>query len=256
MLIRRPSTCLTSSTGMAKPMPWAPARMATLTPTSSPSMLSSGPPELPGLIAASVWISALYDISLFSVTSRCNGADDADGDGVLVAVGVADGDDRLADHQVVGGAQRHDGQRLGGVDLDEGQVGLGVAGDDAGRVHGAVGQADAQRVHVLDDVVVGDDVAARVDDDAGAHAVHTTGGGNRPRHGRRCGAIFWLWMFTTDGRVFCTAVTTGVMRLLPGFGGAGFPHARQGEDHSNRCKWRRLHESPIRCLAGCRSVGV
>ena len=48
-----------ASTGMAKPMPWAPARMATLTPTSSPLMFSSGPPELPGLMLASVWISDL-----------------------------------------------------------------------------------------------------------------------------------------------------------------------------------------------------
>ena len=30
--------------------------MATLMPTTWPSMLNSGPPELPGLIAASVWI--------------------------------------------------------------------------------------------------------------------------------------------------------------------------------------------------------
>ena len=34
----------------------APARTATLTPIISPSMFSSGPPELPGLMGASVWI--------------------------------------------------------------------------------------------------------------------------------------------------------------------------------------------------------
>ena len=50
---------MAASTGMAKPMPWAPARMATLTPISSPLMFMSGPPELPGLMLASVWISAL-----------------------------------------------------------------------------------------------------------------------------------------------------------------------------------------------------
>jgi hypothetical protein len=33
-----------------------PATMAVLIPTRSPRELSSGPPELPGLIAASVWI--------------------------------------------------------------------------------------------------------------------------------------------------------------------------------------------------------
>ena len=40
--------------GMAKPMPEAPATIAVLIPTTSPCMFTSGPPELPGLIAASV----------------------------------------------------------------------------------------------------------------------------------------------------------------------------------------------------------
>mmetsp|Transcript_18959 Transcript_18959/g.32631 ORF Transcript_18959/g.32631 Transcript_18959/m.32631 type:complete len:237 (+) Transcript_18959:3-713(+) len=39
---------------MAKPMPSALVRVAVLMPTTSPAALSSGPPELPGLIAASV----------------------------------------------------------------------------------------------------------------------------------------------------------------------------------------------------------
>ena len=47
--------------GTAKPMPRLPAcarslRIAVLMPITSPRTLSSGPPELPGLIAASVWI--------------------------------------------------------------------------------------------------------------------------------------------------------------------------------------------------------
>ncbi len=48
------ATLSASSIGIAKPMPWAPARTATLTPIISPSMFSSGPPELPGLMLASV----------------------------------------------------------------------------------------------------------------------------------------------------------------------------------------------------------
>ena len=40
---------------MAKPKPWAFWMMAVLTPITSPWALSKGPPELPGLIAASVW---------------------------------------------------------------------------------------------------------------------------------------------------------------------------------------------------------
>src|SRR5262249_10604521 len=100
-----------------------------------------------------------------------DGADDADGDGVLITVSVADGDDRLADHEVGGGAHGHDGQGLVDVDLEQGQVALGVAGDDAGTRGSAVRQPAADQADVLDHVLVRYDVAARVDDDAGAHAV-------------------------------------------------------------------------------------
>ena len=42
---------------MAKPMD--PLRAAMLfTPTTCPAMFTSGPPELPGLIAASVWMKS------------------------------------------------------------------------------------------------------------------------------------------------------------------------------------------------------
>ena len=45
-------------TGIEKPMPTLPPvreRIALLMPTTSPDMFTSGPPELPGLMAASVW---------------------------------------------------------------------------------------------------------------------------------------------------------------------------------------------------------
>src|SRR5213592_4290121 len=44
--------------GMAKPMPEPPATIAVLMPMTSPCMLTSGPPELPGLMAASVWMKS------------------------------------------------------------------------------------------------------------------------------------------------------------------------------------------------------
>ena len=52
---------LTVFTGMAKPMPEeAPLGLyiAVFTPTNCPNELSKGPPEFPGLIAASVWITS------------------------------------------------------------------------------------------------------------------------------------------------------------------------------------------------------
>ena len=51
---------LTRSAGIEKPTPAElpdAERIALLTPTSRPALSSSGPPLLPGLIAASVWIT-------------------------------------------------------------------------------------------------------------------------------------------------------------------------------------------------------
>jgi hypothetical protein len=45
--------------GIAKPMPWLPPereKIAVLMPTSRPAMSTRAPPELPGLMAASVWM--------------------------------------------------------------------------------------------------------------------------------------------------------------------------------------------------------
>ena len=53
------TTVLTMLAGMAKPMPIEPPereKIAVLMPMRLPSMSISAPPELPGLIAASVWM--------------------------------------------------------------------------------------------------------------------------------------------------------------------------------------------------------
>ena len=44
------------SIGIANPMPLESVATAVLMPTTAPLASTSGPPELPGLIAASVWI--------------------------------------------------------------------------------------------------------------------------------------------------------------------------------------------------------
>ena len=56
-----PTAAAAFSMGTAKPMPIkvrasVGLRMAVTMPTTSPSMVTSGPPELPGLAAASNWI--------------------------------------------------------------------------------------------------------------------------------------------------------------------------------------------------------
>ena len=53
------TTTRTMLEGMAKPMPCEPPereRIMLLMPTSRPSRSTSAPPELPGLMAASVWM--------------------------------------------------------------------------------------------------------------------------------------------------------------------------------------------------------
>ena len=57
-----------------------------------------------------------------------------------------------------------------GIDLDEGQVVLGITGHDHGMMRRLVAEPAPHRNHVIDHVIAGDDVAARIDDNAGAHA--------------------------------------------------------------------------------------
>ena len=47
--------------GIEKPIPWAFEATAVLIPITSPRASTSGPPLLPGLIAASVWIRLLIE---------------------------------------------------------------------------------------------------------------------------------------------------------------------------------------------------
>jgi hypothetical protein len=60
--IRSPATVLTVSEGTAKPTPELSSlpsvAICTSTPTTSPLESINGPPELPWLIAASVWIAS------------------------------------------------------------------------------------------------------------------------------------------------------------------------------------------------------
>ena len=56
-----PITLRTMFTGMAKPMPMLPPErlmIAALMPTRLPFRSISAPPELPGLMAASVWMKS------------------------------------------------------------------------------------------------------------------------------------------------------------------------------------------------------
>ena len=101
-MIRR----VVAETGTASPRP-TPAT-AVLTPTTRPRPSASAPPELPGLSAASVWIT-------LSITRTARAGprgqrpaerrDDPGGDRALEPVRVADRDHELADPQLLGVAE-------------------------------------------------------------------------------------------------------------------------------------------------------
>jgi hypothetical protein len=127
-----------------------------LTPITRPLPSSSGPPELPGLIAASVWIAL------------------AGRDRPLQAERRSDRDRLVARFERVGVAQLErlqaafDGAR---IDLQHGEVARRVLAHQLGRDRLRVdADPDQEGAGALDHVVIGDDVAFVVVDEAGAGA--------------------------------------------------------------------------------------
>ena len=103
------ATC-TMLIGMAKPMPSLPPEllaMAVLMPMTSPRRLTSGPPLLPGLMAASVWRKSWKRTpsSPKLQIAAALGADDAVGDRMAQPEGAAHGQHEIADLHAVAVAQ-------------------------------------------------------------------------------------------------------------------------------------------------------
>ena len=97
-----------------------------------------------------------------------DGADDAGGDGLAEAEGVADGDDVVAHLQCVGVRERQRRQRIC-VDLEQRDIRLGVGAHQLRLERAAVGQGDGDLLRQFDHVIVGEQVAVLgVHDDAGA----------------------------------------------------------------------------------------
>ena len=166
---------------MAKPMPCALGLMAVLMPIASPRTLHSGPPELPKLIERVGLDEVLEGGRAAEDVERraALGADDAHRHrAAQLAERVADGDGPVADAQPVGVAQRQHGQVVA-VDLEHGDVGLGIGAHHLGLEGALVVEGDGDGLGVGDHVVVGQDVAVAVDDEARA------GRGHDPRPLRR-----------------------------------------------------------------------
>ncbi len=132
-----------------------------LMPITRPWPSSSGPPELPGLIEASVWITLRIGKPLGAVDLALERRHDPRGHGAREAERVADRDGGVAhlDLRRVAERQRHE---LGvvGIDLQHGEVVGGVAARHLGVDELLVlAEADLHVVGALDDVGVGDDRA-------------------------------------------------------------------------------------------------
>ena len=140
------------------------------TPITSPCDETSGPPELPGLRAASVWMTSSIMRPLLAAIERPRAEMTPAVTVELEAERVADGDDELAAAELLGIAEPRRRQVAGGVGADQREVGVGVLADELriGRAALRVGQADV--AEAVDDVAVGEDQAIRGDDEARAEA--------------------------------------------------------------------------------------
>jgi hypothetical protein len=153
--------------GIEKPMPFESLAIAVLMPTTAPVASRSGPPLLPGLIAASVWmrfrrLGRRRDLAAL-------GRDDAARHGVRERPErAADRDDELADLRGASESPRRAAGRSVASTLTIARSVQRVDAVDRARVLRAVLELDGELVAAGDDVAVREDPAARVEDDAGA----------------------------------------------------------------------------------------
>ncbi len=159
--------------GTAKPMPTLPPfslSICELTPMTSPRRFSSGPPELPWLIGASVWMVSLIVKSFGAFIERLRAL-------TMPAVTVCSSPNGLPIATTpsptctlarVGESQRLQERRRRSLDFEHREVGRRVGADDARVVGGAVRERHVDRGGAAHDVLVRDDVALAVVDPARA----------------------------------------------------------------------------------------
>ena len=155
---------------MANPMPSLPPLregMAVLMPTTSPCKFTSGPPLLPGLMAASVCrkfsrsvipIPRCFALMMPAVTvlSRPNGCPKRE--------------NPVADLDLIAVAKRCGHEIRCRFDLDDGQVGLGIRPDIGRHKLTAIVRPHDHIATAGDHVVVGQDDSRAIDDHARANS--------------------------------------------------------------------------------------
>ncbi|MFM1943697.1 MAG: hypothetical protein RI897_2679 [Verrucomicrobiota bacterium] len=157
-----------------------------------------------------------------SHTSAADCADDALGDRLADAEGVADGEDDIADEDEVTIGERGMGEVVG-VDFEHGYIGFGVTSDDFGFVFFAgVFEGDFDFIGAINDVVVGEDVAIGGDDDTGAEATLFEGArglGHAPES---------VAEEALEGGVIKERHHAGVIGAADGFAGEDIDHGWRG----------------------------
>ena len=151
-----------------------------LMPSTRPRPSSSGPPELPWLIAASVWIAPVVSKPVSDWIERSERGDDADRERLLLAERAADGGHRRADVQVrrssraaAGAASGRRGRSSAARRRRTGRSPTICAGTwlpSAKRTKTSVALLMSAPVAARDDVRVGGDLAVAGDDEARAQA--------------------------------------------------------------------------------------
>ena len=158
-------------TGTAKPMPSDEpprAMIAVLMPTTLPSMSNSGPPELPWLIAASVWMKSSY-----GPVTGCRGCAPKRSPASPSRRARTDCRSPSPSRRLRAlslSPNSTNGSGWPASTLQHREVGLVVGADQFGGQPRAVGQEHLDVVGALDDVVVGDDQPVGADDEARAEA--------------------------------------------------------------------------------------
>ena len=173
------TTSFTVSTGTAKPIPaLAPDGLAicVFTPMRRPALSSSGPPELPGLIAASVWMT-FWILRLRQRLDRASErAHDAGRERLVEAERVPDREHLLPHLQPLARADENRRQLLRrSRDPEDGEILVRLDADDGGLPVRLVRERDDGGVGPGDDVKIRDDVSLPVPQKARARALRHLG---------------------------------------------------------------------------------
>ena len=116
-----------------------------------------------------IFIAAIENSHLVTALGR----DDAHGHGLAHTEGISDREHDIADAKFLTVGERHRRQ-LRRLNLDHGDVGLGIGTDHFGDKLTVVRQRDFQLIGTFHDVIVGKNVAVGGDDDSRAHPLLPT----------------------------------------------------------------------------------